>query len=99
MASVSLKSVNFEVFGRVQGVFFRKHTQSTAKKLGLMGWVENTNKGTVVGCVEGPGDKVSTMKTWLRETGSPESLIEKCVFTNEKDIDRPSFQKFGVRGF
>ncbi|XP_005102043.1 acylphosphatase-2 isoform X2 [Aplysia californica] len=97
MASVSLKSVNFEVFGRVQGVFFRKHTQSTAKKLGLMGWVENTNKGTVVGCVEGPGDKVSTMKKWLQETGSPKSRIEKCVFTEEKTIFTKSHSSFLVR--
>jgi len=31
--------VQFEVFGTVQGVFFRKHTHKTADSLGVSGWV------------------------------------------------------------
>uniref|UniRef100_A0A0E9UNE4 Acylphosphatase-1 n=1 Tax=Anguilla anguilla TaxID=7936 RepID=A0A0E9UNE4_ANGAN len=31
-------SVDYEIFGRVQGVFFRKYTQAEGKKLGLVGW-------------------------------------------------------------
>ncbi|XP_033149984.1 acylphosphatase-2 [Drosophila busckii] len=43
----------FEVFGIVQGVFFRKHTQAKAKQLGLGGWCMNTREGTVKGVIEG----------------------------------------------
>ncbi|XP_059161047.1 acylphosphatase-2-like isoform X2 [Physella acuta] len=92
-----LKSVSFEVFGKVQGVFFRKHTQSEAKKLGLTGWVQNTQGGTVIGCIEGPEDKIKIMKIWLEKTGSPESHIDKCVFSNEKIVDKPSFSSFDIR--
>ena len=34
--------VCLQVFGRVQGVFFRKFTQQQATSLGLRGWVKNT---------------------------------------------------------
>ncbi|XP_059161046.1 acylphosphatase-2-like isoform X1 [Physella acuta] len=91
-----LKSVSFEVFGKVQGVFFRKHTQSEAKKLGLTGWVQNTQGGTVIGCIEGPEDKIKIMKKWLQETGSPKSRIEKCVFKDEKKVDSKHFHGFTV---
>ncbi|CAG5132514.1 unnamed protein product, partial [Candidula unifasciata] len=78
-------------------VFFRKHTESQAKKLGLSGWVKNTSSGTVVGVIEGPEDKVAIMKKWLQETGSPKSHIEKCVFKDEKRVGEKSFPGFSVR--
>ena len=34
-ATSKLISINFEVFGKVQGVFFRKYTQQEATKLKL----------------------------------------------------------------
>ncbi|VEN43387.1 unnamed protein product [Callosobruchus maculatus] len=53
-----LLSVNFEVYGRVQGVFFRKYTEKEANKLGLKGWCMNTSQGTVKGIIEGTPSKV-----------------------------------------
>jgi acylphosphatase len=40
-----------------------------ANSLQVGGWVENTNRGTVVGEIEGNRDKVETMKHWLSSTG------------------------------
>ncbi|KAF5894600.1 acylphosphatase-2-like isoform X1, partial [Clarias magur] len=57
--SAKYASVDFEVFGIVQGVFFRMHTEKEAKKLGVSGWVKNTREGTVIGQVQGPPEKVS----------------------------------------
>ena len=37
-----LVSVDYEVFGRVQGVFFRKYTAKQANALKLNGWIMNT---------------------------------------------------------
>mmetsp|Transcript_17597 Transcript_17597/g.26492 ORF Transcript_17597/g.26492 Transcript_17597/m.26492 type:complete len:176 (+) Transcript_17597:53-580(+) len=42
-------TMKFEVFGRVQGVFFRKYTKAKAEELGLTGWCRNTPRGTVQG--------------------------------------------------
>ncbi|XP_019363664.1 PREDICTED: acylphosphatase-2 isoform X3 [Gavialis gangeticus] len=55
------KSVDYEVFGRVQGVCFRMYTEDEARKLGVVGWVKNTRQGTVTGQVQGPEDKVNAI--------------------------------------
>ncbi|XP_062934534.1 acylphosphatase-2 isoform X5 [Cynocephalus volans] len=57
-----LKSVDYEVFGKVQGVCFRMYTEDEARKIGVVGWVKNTSKGTVMGQVQGPEEKVNSMK-------------------------------------
>ncbi|XP_050828300.1 acylphosphatase-2 isoform X2 [Serinus canaria] len=57
--SGALKSVDYEVFGRVQGVCFRMYTEQEAKKLGVVGWVKNTSQGTVTGQVQGPEERVN----------------------------------------
>nr|XP_012633260.1 acylphosphatase-2 isoform X1 [Microcebus murinus] len=56
-----LKSVDYEVFGRVQGVCFRMYTEGEAKKIGVVGWVKNTSSGTVTGQVQGPEEKVDSI--------------------------------------
>ncbi|XP_026551815.1 acylphosphatase-2 isoform X2 [Pseudonaja textilis] len=56
-----LKSVDYEVFGRVQGVCFRMYTEDKARKVGVVGWVKNTRQGTVTGQVQGPEEKVNEM--------------------------------------
>ncbi|KAK5647729.1 hypothetical protein RI129_002621 [Pyrocoelia pectoralis] len=97
MTTTKLISVEFEVFGRVQGVFFRKFTQQEAKKLGLKGWCMNTVSGTVQGVMEGSNDKINEMKNWLQTVGSPSSKIEKAEFRNEKEILQPNFSNFSVK--
>uniref|UniRef100_A0A9L0SX71 Acylphosphatase n=2 Tax=Equus TaxID=9789 RepID=A0A9L0SX71_HORSE len=56
-----LKSVDYEVFGRVQGVCFRMYAEDEARKIGVVGWVKNTSKGTVTGQVQGPEEKVNSI--------------------------------------
>lgn len=38
-----------------------KFTKKKAKSLGLVGWVRNTEQGTVTGIAQGPEDKVKVM--------------------------------------
>lgn len=91
-----LLTVEFEVFGTVQKVFFRKCTQEQGKRLGLRGWCQNTPKGTVIGALQGPPEKISEMRTWLTQVGSPSSKIEKVEFKNEKPIDDYTFTDFEI---
>ncbi|XP_014218491.1 acylphosphatase-1 [Copidosoma floridanum] len=91
------RALDFEVYGRVQRVFFRKHTQEKAKELGLTGWCMNTKQGTVLGYMEGDKDKVEEMKNWLKHTGSPQSNIDKAEFRNEKEIDAPTLEDFVIK--
>ncbi|XP_044746668.1 acylphosphatase-2-like [Coccinella septempunctata] len=95
--SGKLVSVDFEVFGIVQGVFFRKHTQKEAQDLSLKGYCRNTSRGTVQGTMEGEIDKINKMKNWLQKIGSPSSRIDKAEFKNEKEINAFSFNDFSVK--
>ncbi|CAL8101140.1 unnamed protein product [Orchesella dallaii] len=90
-ATQELVHVDFEVYGHVQGVFFRKYTQDQGKKLGLRGFCRNTSAGTVSGSMEGPRPAIDLMKHWLQHTGSPMSRISQAVFKSEKTIDAYSF--------
>ena len=72
---------SFEVTGKVQGVFFRKHTILKAQQLGLAGWVRNTRRGTVEGQIAARTQaKLDEMKDWLQNTGSPASRIDGAHF-------------------
>jgi acylphosphatase len=96
-AAKPLKSVDYEVFGRVQGVCFRMYTEDEAKKMGVVGWVKNTSRGTVTGQVQGPAEKVNSMKSWLSKVGSPSSRIDRTEFSNEKTISKLEYSNFSVR--
>merc|ERR1712062_366850 len=74
-----LEQMHFEISGKVQGVYFRKHTQAHAKKHHLVGWVKNTHHGTVVGVAEGTSHNIAQLRYWLKKVGSPKSRIEKAV--------------------
>lgn len=78
-------------------VFFRKHTHEIAQSLGLVGWVMNTELGTVVGEVEGPLSKMAELKHWLSNVGSPNSSITKAEFSNERSVDACRYKSFEVR--
>ncbi|EKX45708.1 hypothetical protein GUITHDRAFT_71256 [Guillardia theta CCMP2712] len=93
----NISSFSFEVFGKVQGVFFRKYTQKKALELHLTGWVANTERGTVVGEAEGSPSKLRIMEEWLRTTGSPKSKIEKLEVKDRKQLNEHQHKSFDVR--
>ncbi|XP_071249531.1 acylphosphatase-2-like [Salvelinus alpinus] len=66
-------------------------------RLGLCGWVKNTNKGTVVGQVQGPADMICEMKVWLSKEGSPSCRITRASFSNERSIDKVELFGFKTR--
>eukprot|EP00751_Fragilariopsis_kerguelensis_P023046 CAMPEP_0170885624 /NCGR_PEP_ID=MMETSP0734-20130129/36038_1 /TAXON_ID=186038 /ORGANISM="Fragilariopsis kerguelensis, Strain L26-C5" /LENGTH=73 /DNA_ID=CAMNT_0011271167 /DNA_START=55 /DNA_END=272 /DNA_ORIENTATION=+ len=44
-----MRGYSFEVFGKVQGVSFRRYTQKKALELEMRGWIRNTYRNTVEG--------------------------------------------------
>lgn len=89
-------SVTFEVRGRVQGVFFRVHTQEQAQRLGLTGWVQNMPDGTVKGEIQGRSDQVEKMLHWLQHVGSPQSRIDTLEII-EKSVKQQDYSSFEIR--
>ena len=64
------------VEGRVQGVFFRAHTQEMAYLLSLKGWVKNRRDGRVEVLFEGDKAKVDEMIQWCHR-GPSEARVTK----------------------
>jgi acylphosphatase len=53
-----MKKIKIEVYGLVQGVFFRYTTRKIARQLNLTGYVKNMSDGTVYIEAEGPEEKL-----------------------------------------
>jgi len=94
-STTSLHRLRFEVFGKVQGVFFRKHTHSTATLLSLSGYCKNTSTGTVVGEAYGKDHQsIGELLKWLQTKGSPKSKITKVEFTQDVvEIEQKEFEE------
>ncbi len=82
------------VSGQVQGVFFRQETFKKAKKLGLFGWVRNTEDGRMEVVVEGEQDRVGELLYWL-EIGPAQAKVEKVEV--EKEVYQEEFKDFTIR--
>jgi len=94
--AASLVRLKYEVFGKVQGVYFRQYTIEKAQELKLNGWVRNTSRGTVEGEAEGPRENITKMKHWLRNVGSPASKVIETTFS-EDDIAELKYKDFSRR--
>lgn len=66
--------VKIRVEGRVQGVFFRKHTQQQALQLGLTGYAKNLSDGAVDVVACGDEAALSQLITYVRQ-GPPGSQV------------------------
>lgn len=89
------KSIQFEVFGKVQGVFFRKYTKKKADLLNLKGWCKNTARGTVQGEAVGSAQQMPSFVKYLESEGSPKSRIENCDITEVEKLDQ-TYTSFSI---
>jgi undecaprenyl diphosphate synthase len=56
-----------ELYGRVQGVGFRRALRRFATSLGVTGWVENKEDGGVVVVLQGEKRKLEEVLAWIQE--------------------------------
>ena len=61
---MNAKTVKIEVFGKVQGVFYRASTKEKAIELGLTGKVKNMNDGSVYIEATGNLEKLNELLEW-----------------------------------
>jgi len=69
-----MERVRIKVHGRVQGVFFRAHTQEKAESMGLTGWVRNTEDGGVEAIAEGDRGALEMLISWCHH-GPPSAKV------------------------
>jgi acylphosphatase len=81
------------VEGRVQGVFFRHHTQATAFRLGVKGWVKNRRDGCVEAVFEGDREQVDQIIRWCH-LGPSEAKVRNVSVAWE--LYTAEFEDFSV---
>ncbi|MBU1017668.1 acylphosphatase [Patescibacteria group bacterium] len=81
--------VHLTISGKVQGVFFRTHTQEKAEEFDVKGWVANEADGTVTVVAEGPENKIRDLVDWCH--GGPSTAqvnkveVDQLPYTEEFD--------------
>lgn len=92
--SNNYKRVSMQVYGKVQGVFFRASTQKKARELGLTGFVQNEPDGTVYLEAEGDPETIKQLEAWAHH-GPERARVEKVEV---KELDGlVGFKKFEQR--
>jgi acylphosphatase len=70
--------------GKVQGVFFRASAQETAEKLGITGWVKNTENGDVEVVASGNDDAVKKFINWCHQ-GPRRAEVAEVIVTDAEE--------------
>ena len=86
-----IKTVAIEITGKVQGVFFRKYTQQTGRRLNLCGFVRNRSDGSVYVEATGSELQLNELVAWCHK-GSPMSLVRQVVVREISVIHNEPFQ-------
>lgn len=68
-------TVTVVVTGKVQGVGYRHATVRQAHALGVKGWVQNMEDGSVHALLQGELDQIDRMLAWMR-VGPPRARVE-----------------------
>ena len=84
-----MSRIKITVYGRVQGVGFRYHTQKKARELNLTGYVTNKTNHTVEIVADGAKEAVAELITWAKvgpERANVTRLeVEACLPINRFD--------------
>lgn len=89
-----MRRIHVYIKGRVQGVFFRAVTQTTAKELNLTGWVCNIADGRVEALFEGEDESIVKMLDWCH-IGPPTARVEEVLI--EEELFTGAFRNFSIK--
>lgn len=85
--------INITIKGRVQGVWFRKYTESKAKELGIKGFVRNEPNGNVYAEAEAEQAVLNQFIAWCH-VGSPLSSVKEVKW---EEGEMKGFEGFEIR--
>jgi len=87
---MAIRSVSLIIKGKVQGVWFRYFTQKEAEKLGLNGYVQNQEDGSVLIKASGSKEVIAQLLQWCKE-GSPLSRVDQVDIQKSEKIYNKAF--------
>ncbi len=79
-----MKALQIKVYGKVQRVFFRKHTKIEADKLKLKGFVKNEEDKTVLIVIEGNQYQLDKFILWC--TKGPELASVERIEVEDTEV-------------
>jgi acylphosphatase len=88
---------HFLVKGRVQGVGFRWFVQSEAARIGLRGWVRNTDDGDVEVMAAGSPAQIEELVLALHR-GTRGSRVDRVVVHPLAESEGEELQSFEIEG-
>jgi acylphosphatase len=75
--------VHLIISGKVQGVYFRKHTQDISLQNNVYGWVKNLQNGGVECVLEGLKSNIDKVMIWCHQ-GPPNSRVDNVEIKYEE---------------
>lgn len=88
-----MRYMQARVTGHVQGVGFRQATAHRARELGVVGYAQNCEDGSVEVGVAGSDEQVTTLVEWL-ETGLAASRVDQVT---SQEIEPQAWSDFQTR--
>ena len=79
------------VYGMVQGVGFRYHTQQLARRLGVNGYARNCEDGSVEVVACGEPQQVEQLIAWLKAGGPRTARVERVLIEPCAMMDYTNF--------
>ena len=92
--SNTIKHIAIRVHGKVHGVFFRAGTREKAHELGITGFAQNEEDGTVYIEAEGTPAALKQLEQWAHE-GPRKARVEKVEVKEMKEL--VGFKEFKVK--
>ena len=87
-----MRVLKAKVYGKVQGVWFRKYTLDSARDIGVVGVVKNLVDGTVLVNASGKDENLRKFKELL-ENGSPNSRVDKIDYSwEDSSVEYSTFE-------
>ncbi|MFW6224545.1 MAG: acylphosphatase [Bacteroidota bacterium] len=81
------KTYHIRIFGRVQGVNYRYAAKQAAESLGITGYVQNKDDGSVFIAASGEENHLNEMVKWCKE-GPSMARVE------DVKVEEVSFEKY-----
>ena len=90
-----MAKIKLQVFGKVQGVFFRHSARQQAKLLNLVGWIKNLSDGSVL--CEADGEKILLLEfiEWCKR-GPEKAEVKNVTVQWLEDGSHPSTGGFSI---
>jgi acylphosphatase len=89
--------LHFLIQGRVQGVGFRWYVQREAGKLGLRGWVSNTEEGEVEVVASGTAEELAELRAILRR-GPRGARVDRLIEHHLDESEAEELSSFRIDG-